>query len=562
MGSTRRTVACAVTVMLGATLAVVSGGLPTASAEPDGSRAPVVGERRANAIPGRYLVVMEPRAGHPAAARAERVAAARGAVVTHRYRAALDGFAAKLSPTALEALRSDPDVAYIEADQRITVQGTQSGAPWGLDRVDQRNLPLSGTYRYDRTGAPVTAYVIDTGIRAGHTQFGGRVAAGFTSIKDGRGSRDCNGHGTHVAGTIGGKKFGIAKQVRLRPVRVLNCAGSGSTAKVVAGIDWVTAHHGSAPAVANMSLGGDGSAAMDAAVANSISDGITYVVAAGNFGMDACDFSPARVGPAVTVGATTRSDGRAGFSNYGSCLDVFAPGKGIVSAWHTTNKATRTLDGTSMASPHVAGAAVLYLQQFPTASPEQVADAVVGGATTGKVTGRGSGSPDRLLYSLLSAPPVAPPTSGGNLLGNPGFESGDRVWVATPQVITTGGGSGAHTGSWMAWLGGWGEAHKDVLNQTVTIPAAGSVTLRYQLDVTTDEDAGAAYDKLAVQVVAGGVVTTVRSYSNLDESNAYVQRTVDLSAYAGRKVTLRFSAVEDGSVATSFRIDDVSLTTG
>ena len=381
--------------------ALASGAAPAAAAPGEDRAAPLYGAQRASAIDGHYIVVLEQAADNADEKAVVQRARDAGASDVDRYATVLDGFSGELSDDAVEQVRSHPDVAYVEADQEVTASATQSPATWGLDRIDQRALPLTNSYTYDRTGSGVTAYIIDTGIRATHNEFGGRVTAGATAINDGRGSSDCNGHGTHVAGTVGGSTYGVAKAVTLVPVRVLDCNGSGSTSGVIAGVDWVTSHHTSGPAVANMSLGGGVSTTLDNAVSRSISDGVTYAVAAGNENTNACNGSPARVGSALTVGSTTSSDARSSFSNYGSCVDLFAPGSSITSAWWTSNTATNTISGTSMASPHVAGAAALYLQGHPTASPSTVSSAINGGATTGVVSNAGTGSPNRLLYSRL-----------------------------------------------------------------------------------------------------------------------------------------------------------------
>ncbi|HET7689643.1 MAG TPA: S8 family serine peptidase [Nocardioidaceae bacterium] len=535
-------------------------GLPAADAA--GTRAPLVGTQRATAIDGQYIVVLKDRTSPAAQADARRSAEAAGGSVRATYTHALRGFAAKLPARALDGLRSNPNVAFIEADQTVSIEATQSPATWGLDRIDQRDLPLSNSYTYDATGSGVTAYIIDTGIRATHGQFGGRVLSGFTSINDGQGTNDCNGHGTHVAGTVGSATYGVAKSVTLRPVRVLNCQGSGTNTGVIAGVDWVTGNHAAgAPAVANMSLGGGVSSALDTAVNNSIADGVTYAVAAGNENTNACNGSPSRVANAITVGSTTSTDARSSFSNYGSCLDLFAPGSNITSTWHTGDSATNTISGTSMATPHVAGVAALYLQGSPTASPATVTSAIVNSATTGKVTGAGTGSPNRLLYSLLTtAPPPPPPPTGSNLLGNPGFESGNTVWSASSGVITNSASRPARTGTWKAWLNGYGTTHTDTLSQTVTLGAGTSASLSFWLRINTSESGSTVYDRLQVQVVSNGVTTTLATYSNVNANSTYVQKTFNLSAYLGKTVTVKFVGTEDSTLQTSFVIDDTSLT--
>lgn len=360
-------------------------------------------EKSAKKIPDQYIVVFEKSVDDVDAVAEELSLKFRGEK-KHVYRKALKGFSVKLNENKALELSADPRVAWVEEDSEVTLSATQSNATWGLDRVDQRDLPLSDSYTYNTTASNVTAYVIDTGILASHDDFGGRVRSGYSAISDGRGSSDCNGHGTHVAGTVGGSTWGVAKSVNLVAVRVLDCNGSGTMSGVIAGVDWVTSDHAAgSPAVANMSLGGGASSSLDTAVNNSINDGITYVVASGNDNADACNYSPARVAAAITVNASTSSDARASFSNWGTCTDIFAPGASITSAWHTSNTATNTISGTSMASPHVAGVAALYLSGNTGASPSTVWDAIRDSSTLDKISSAGSGSPNRLVYSLLSS---------------------------------------------------------------------------------------------------------------------------------------------------------------
>ena len=362
--------------------------------------APIYGTELETAIAGRYIVVFKPGSAVNDVNNAADRARGLGGEIYYTYNAALIGFAASLPEQALKGLVHNPNVEYIEADQVVTLDATQSPATWGLDRIDQRDLPLSNSYTYNFTGAGVTAYIIDTGIRISHNQFGGRAVSGYDFVDNDSNADDCNGHGTHVAGTVGGSDYGVAKGVALVAVRVLNCSGSGTTSGVIAGIDWVTAQHTTGKAVANMSLGGSTSTSLDNAVKNSIVDGVVYAVAAGNSNRDACRSSPARVPEAITVGATTSSDARASYSNYGSCLDLFAPGSSITSAWITSDTSTNTISGTSMATPHVAGVAALYLEGH-IGSPQQVRDAIVGAATTNIVSNPGRNSPNVLLYSLF-----------------------------------------------------------------------------------------------------------------------------------------------------------------
>ena len=335
-----------------------------------------------------------------------------------RYKHAIKGFAGPLPLEVVEALRNDPRVAYIEQDQEMHFVATQTTPPWGLDRIDQRSRPLDASYTYNQTGAGVDAYIIDCGILLTHNDFGGRAVTGVDQITIGGTATDGNGHGTHVAGTVGGNTYGVAKGVRLIAVRVLDNAGSGSNAGVIAGVDWVTSNHTTNPAVANMSLGGGVSTALDDAVRRSIIDGVTYCIAAGNSTADASNSSPARVAEAVTVGATNINDVFASFSNFGSVVDISAPGVNILSAWIPTNTSTSTISGTSMAAPHVAGAAALYLQANPTATPAQVQSAIKSNGTSNAISGVPAGTVNLLLYSLIVTGPP-PPAPGAPTLSLP-----------------------------------------------------------------------------------------------------------------------------------------------
>ena len=388
-----------------ATLLVCVTALPPIAAQQSDSRSSSARFHRKGdrAIQHHYIVVLDRdstgRRGDTAANTreiADLMPEWRG-TVTQRFNHALNGFAAVMTEEQALGVSDDPRVAFVEEDSVVEAVVTQSNPPWGLDRIGQRALPLNGAYSYTTTGSGVNAYIIDTGVRRTHTQFGGRAFIGFDAVGDGQNTNDCNGHGTHVAGTVGGSTYGVAKAVRLFAVRVLGCSGSGSTSGVIAGVDWVTANHVD-PAVANMSLGGGTSTALDTAVRNSIAAGVTYAVSAGNSNTNAANSSPARVTEAITVGSSTSNDARSSFSNFGSVVDIFAPGSAILSAWRTSDTATATLSGTSMASPHVAGVVARFLQANPGATPAAARNEIVAAATLNSLSGVPSGTANRLLF--------------------------------------------------------------------------------------------------------------------------------------------------------------------
>ena len=406
MSLSRRTVP----VCLAAALALSLAGASAAVAGPPGStddgtplkprpaEAPVVDAPQAGTpVPGQYVVVFRPGT-RGVEDLARDLTREQGGQLLHTYEHAVQGFAARMPEGKAAALRRNPNVLLVEQDAVASVADTQTGATWGLDRSDQRNLPLDRSYTDGNEGVGVHVYVIDTGVLATHTEFAGRMGNGYDAVTAGGAASDCNGHGTHVAGTAAGATYGIADKATVHAVRVLGCNGSGTNAGVIAGVDWVRANR-VRPAVANMSLGGGASTALDTAVNNAIAAGVTFAVAAGNENTNACGGSPSRVPAAVTVGSTTSTDARSSFSNYGTCLDLFAPGSSITSAWYTGTTATNTISGTSMATPHVAGAAALYLSANPQAAPQTVRDAIVARRHADKVTGAQTGSPNVLLHT-------------------------------------------------------------------------------------------------------------------------------------------------------------------
>ena len=542
-------------------------------------------------IPDCYVVVLKPdavvragalKAGVTVSQLAVGAAARFGGRVQHFYETALTGYSICLPEKAAQLLAEDPSVELVEQDQVMSTVATQSGATWGIDRIDQRNLPLSGTYTYNFNGAGVHAYIIDTGIRATHQQFGGRVSGGFTAINDGNGTNDCNGHGTHVSGTVGSATYGVAKGVSLHPVRVLDCTGSGSTSGVIAGVNWVTQNR-VLPAVANMSLGGGVSTALDSAVANSIASGVTYAIAAGNSNANACNSSPARVATALTVGSTTTTDARSSFSNFGTCVDVFAPGSSITSTWNTSDTATNTISGTSMATPHVAGVAALYLSQFGSQSAATVAAAIVGNATTGVVGSPGTGSPNRLLFSLFGG------GGGGTTVFSDGFEAATG-WTTNPSGTDT-----ATTGAWqrgapqatssgiatqlgacaggsnclVTGLSGGAAGDNDVDSGTTSIqsppinlPATGTLTLGFSYYFAHLNNSSSA-DFFRVSIVGAGGTTQVFQElgSAANDAAAYSTQSVNISSFAGQSIRILIQAADaaTGSLVEA-AVDNVTVT--
>lgn len=403
--------------------------------------------------------------------------------ITKEFGGVLNGVVINASAKQLKGLLNNPNIDYIEQDQVVTVtptitaSGDQANPTWGLDRVDQRNLPLNSNYHYDFDGTGVTAYVIDTGVRISHNEFGNRASHGYDFVDNDNDATDCNGHGTHVAGTIGGGEYGVAKNVNIVGVRVLGCNGSGSYSGVISGIDWVK-NNASGPSVANMSLGGGVSQAVDDAVNNAVASGVSFVVAAGNDNSNACNYSPARAANAITVGSTTSSDARSSFSNYGNCLDIYAPGSSITSAWYNSDTSTNTISGTSMAAPHVAGAVALYLDENPSLSPSQIDSLLSQRSSKGKVSNPQSGSPNELLYTLADGTDPDPdPDPITELVNGQGVSASGASGQQTFYKLVVPAGASALN---FSLAGGTGDA--DLYVQQGTQPTLNSYACRPYLD--------------------------------------------------------------------------------
>jgi subtilisin family serine protease len=479
---------------------------------------------------GRFIVVLKDGA-KVSSIDAARDAYSKGAQVQYVYRHALSGYAASLPDTLLTTLLRSDDVAYVVSDTKLSFNATQTGTPsWGIDRVDQRPLPLNSTYNYNATGSGIDAYIIDTGIRLSHQDFGGRAVSGVDLI-DGGPVEDCFGHGTHVAGTVGGATYGVAKQVKLIAVRIGACEQSLNASTAIAGIDWATGdHQPGRPAVANMSFGGGANTAMDQAVRNLVADGVTAAVAAGNgnqlgFATPACNSSPSRVTEAIGVSSTDNTDRKVSYANTGGCVDLFAPGLDIVSASYQSDTGSALMSGTSMATPHVAGAAALFLQSAPASTPAQVQAAIINNSTPGVVISPGSGSPNRLLYTAA----FAAGGGGGNQAPVASFTQSCTALNCSFTDTSTDADGTIASRSWAFGDGGTATG----ATPTHAYTAGGT----YTVTLTVTDNAGA-------QATTSHTVTVSGGGGDPDPSTPTLSNGVAKTAYNGIKGTWQYYKIQ------------------